>query len=97
MSRMDGKKTHTHTILDIFFRQRDRYDDDYLDEEDSEKDLWKHCAMLPVKDDVASIFARSPRGEKEFPDFAINQRAAVAVGRYLQDPLVEFAGGWVGE
>ncbi|CAM9648035.1 unnamed protein product, partial [Ascophyllum nodosum] len=75
-------------------RQRDRYDDDYLDEEDSEKDLWKHCAMLPVKDDVASIFARSPRGEKEFPDFAINQRAAVAVGRYLQDPLVEFAGMW---
>lgn len=50
--------------------------------------------MLPVKDDVARIFSRSVRAEKEFPDFSVNQRAAVAVARYLQDPLVEMAGGF---
>lgn len=64
------------------------------DEEDDEEetDKWDHCALAPVKDDVASIFARSTRGEKEFPDFSVNQRAAVALARYLLDPLVEFAG-----
>lgn len=41
---------------------------------------------------MACIFARSTRGEKEFADFSVNQRAAVALARYLQDPLVEFAG-----
>lgn len=70
--------------------------EDY-DEEDEEEgaDIWKHCAMAPARDDVASIFARSTRGEKEFPDFSVNQRAAVALARYLQDPLVEFAGKYI--
>lgn len=57
--------------------------------------MWKQCSVVPIKDDVACIFARSSRGEKEFPEFSINQRAAVALGRYLQDPLMEIAGGWV--
>ncbi|CAN0380457.1 unnamed protein product, partial [Hapterophycus canaliculatus] len=68
---------------------RDEYDDDEEEEEDTS---WKQCTIAPVKDDVASIFARSSRGEKEFADFSVNQRAAVALARYLQDPLVEFAG-----
>lgn len=64
-----------------------------FDDEDEEEDMWKECAVVPIKDDVAGIFARSSRGEKEFGEFSINQRAAVALGRYLQDPLVEIAGG----
>lgn len=69
-----------------------RYDRDEYDDEDEEADVWKTCAVAPVKDDVACIFARSTRGEKEFAEFSVNQRAAVALARYLQDPLVEFAG-----
>lgn len=68
-----------------------RYREEY-DDEDEEGDVWRTCAIAPVKDDVACIFARSTRGEKEFSDFSVNQRAAVALARYLQDPLVEFAG-----
>ncbi|CAM9967077.1 unnamed protein product, partial [Laminaria digitata] len=65
------------------------------DEDEDEDQQWKQCSVVPIKDDVASIFARSSRGEKEFPEFSTNQRGAVALGRYLQDPLVEIAGGWV--
>lgn len=63
---------------------------EYDDEE--EEDMWKHCGVIFVKDDVATIFARSPRGQKEFGEFKINQRAAVGLARYMQDPLLEFAG-----
>ncbi len=68
------------------------YSRDEYDDEDEEEEVWKNCDMAPVKDDVACVFARSTRGEKEFPEFTVNQRAAVALARYLQDPLVEFAG-----
>lgn len=84
--------TLLHTKVSLMFDVwcgRDEFDED---EDEEEVDKWKHCALAPAKDDVASIFARSTRGEKEFPDFSVNQRAAVALARYLQDPLVEFAG-----
>lgn len=68
---------------------RDEYDDE---DEDEDRENWEHCSLAPANDDVASIFARSTRGEKEFPDFSVNQRAAVGLARYLQDPLIEFAG-----
>lgn len=63
-----------------------------FEDADEERYVWKHCAVIFAKDDVATIFARSPRGQKEFPEFVINQRAAVGLARYVQDPLVEFAG-----
>lgn len=65
-----------------------------FDDDEEEEDPWKHCSVVSSKDDVASVFARSVRGEKEFEEFAVNQRAAVALARYLQDPLVEIAGGY---
>lgn len=81
--------THAFAKYDtVFFNREDGYEED----EEEEVDKWKHCALAPAKDDVAAIFARSTRGEKEFPEFSVNQRAAVALARYLQDPLVEFAG-----
>lgn len=63
-----------------------------FDDEDEEDSSWKHVSVAFMKDDVAGIFARSSRGEKEFQDFTVNQRTAVGLARYLQDPLVEFAG-----
>lgn len=65
-----------------------------FDDDEEDDDKWKHCTVVPVRDDVASIFGRSTRGEKEFAEFSVNQRAAVSLARYLQDPLVEMAGEW---
>lgn len=67
----------------------------YEDDEEDEGSGWKHVSVVFVKDDVAGIFARSTRGEKEFKDFTINQRTAVGVARYIQDPLIEFAGTYM--
>ncbi|CAM9633895.1 unnamed protein product, partial [Discosporangium mesarthrocarpum] len=67
---------------------------EYSDEEDNYDMEWRHCSVVYQRDDVATIFARSARGEKEFPDYHVNLRAAVGLARYLQDPIVEMAGMW---
>eukprot|EP00903_Cladosiphon_okamuranus_P017486 g16106.t1 len=97
VDRRSGQNGEPKTgVLADAQKEYKREKEDVFDEEDEEEvtDKWTNCALAPVKDDVASIFARSTRGEKEFPDFSVNQRAAVALARYLQDPLVEFAGMW---
>ncbi|CAN0054949.1 unnamed protein product, partial [Ectocarpus fasciculatus] len=95
VDRRSGQNGEPKTgVLADAHREYQRERGDYDDEDEEEEEVWKQCSLAPVKDDVACIFARSTRGEKEFADFSVNQRAAVALARYLQDPLVEFAGMW---
>ncbi|CBN78798.1 GTB1; RNA binding / hydrolase, acting on ester bonds, also similar to transcription elogantion facto [Ectocarpus siliculosus] len=94
VDRRSGQNGEPKTgVLADAHREYQRERGDY-DDQDEEEEVWKQCSLAPVKDDVACVFARSTRGEKEFADFSVNQRAAVALARYLQDPLVEFAGMW---
>jgi transcription elongation factor SPT6 len=58
------------------------------------EDVWDVCEVVLALEDVAQIFARSPRGEKEFPDYHPNLRTAACLARCIQDPLVEYAGMW---
>ena len=37
----------------------------------------------------ASVYSASPVAQKEFPDFAVEERSAVSIARRLQDPLAE--------
>ncbi|XP_075243578.1 transcription elongation factor SPT6-like isoform X2 [Convolutriloba macropyga] len=47
-------------------------------------------AMELINDDVATVFEKSNKGTKEFPDYPNLLRRAISAGRRLQDPLAEF-------
>ena len=42
-----------------------------------------------VSEAGASVYSASPLAKKEFPDFSVEQRSAVSIGRRLQDALPE--------
>ena len=42
-----------------------------------------------VSEAGASVYSASPLAKKEFPDFSVEQRSAVSIGRRLQDALSE--------
>eukprot|EP00667_Euglena_gracilis_P001065 EG_transcript_1065 len=51
-------------------------------------------AVIPIEwvpEDIARVFARSARGQAEFPEFTEAQRRAVSIARRLRDPLPEVA------
>jgi transcription elongation factor SPT6 len=50
-----------------------------------------------VVDDIASIFAKSPRADVELKDYTnVNIRKAISIGRFVQEPLAEVAYMWGG-
>ncbi|KAL7554309.1 hypothetical protein ACHAWF_017747, partial [Thalassiosira exigua] len=64
-----------------------------LDDDDDDDTVWK-CNVDIVDDNVAQLFGRSVRGKKEFPEFAVNLKVAVATARWAKDPLAELAYTW---
>lgn len=60
---------------------------------DDDEDDWKCNAEL-VDDSVAQLFGRSVRGKKEFPEYAVNLKSAIAVARFAKDPLAEYTYAW---
>lgn len=69
-------------------------DSDMMSEDDMDVEEWKECEMHFVRDDVATIYAASPRSSKEFPETHANLRAAICLARCIQEPLAEYAGMW---
>lgn len=65
----------------------------HYDDDDDEDMIWK-CNVDLVDDSVAQLFGRSVRGNKEFPDHAVNLKCAVAIARYAKDPLAEVTYAW---
>jgi len=55
--------------------------------EDAEQPL----AVIWVQDEVARLYRNSERASIEFPDLVPNARYCVAVARYLQSPVLEYA------
>ncbi|KAF2260518.1 transcription elongation factor Spt6 [Lojkania enalia] len=47
--------------------------------------------VIMVNDEVARLYYNSPRAANEFPKFPPFTRYCVALGRYLQNPLAEYA------
>jgi len=47
------------------------------------------CAYVIVNEAGASVYSASDNARKEFPDFEVEERSAVSIGRRLQDPLSE--------
>ena len=45
--------------------------------------------FVVVSEAGASVYSASPLAKKEFPDFSVEQRSAVSIGRRLQDALSE--------
>ena len=45
--------------------------------------------FIVVSEAGASVYSASPLAKKEFPDFSVEQRSAVSIGRRLQDALSE--------
>jgi len=52
------------------------------------KDL-KDVYYLIVSEAGASVYSASKLAQKEFPDFEVQERSAVSIGRRVQDPLSE--------
>lgn len=48
-----------------------------------------NCAYVIVNEAGASVYSASDNARKEFPDYEVEERSAVSIGRRLQDPLSE--------
>ena len=68
-------------------RRLDGMDNDFMED-------WDMPTFAFVDDNVAQLFARSPRGKREFPEFSVQLRGAVGLARYAKDPLAEIASIW---
>lgn len=60
------------------------YDDDDIEKSDP-------LEVTMVNDEVARLYYMSPRAEEEFPKLPYVTRYCVALARYLQNPLAEYA------
>ena len=103
-----GKIQKIATVaLDEWNRRHDQNDDDmddddnyenrlnnYMDDDDDSEWHASNVSFALVDDNVAQLFARSPRGKKEFPDYSTHLRAAAGLGRYAKDPLAEITNIW---
>lgn len=47
-----------------------------------------------IRDDIAKLYSKSKRAEKELPDDSEGTRAALSIARFMQNPLSEIAGLW---
>jgi len=52
------------------------------------------CNVDFIDDNVPQLFGRSVRGKKEFPEYPVNLKCAISVGRFAKDPLAEYAYAW---
>ncbi|PCM40467.1 RNA-binding transcriptional accessory protein [Mammaliicoccus sciuri] len=48
------------------------------------------CQFVIVNEAGASVYSASDIAREEFPDFKVEERSAVSIGRRVQDPLSEF-------
>lgn len=53
------------------------------------KDSRREIYYLIVNEAGASVYSASKLAREEFPDFQVEERSAVSIGRRLQDPLAE--------
>ena len=53
------------------------------------KQLDRKVYYMMVSEAGASVYSASKLAAEEFPDFTVEQRSAVSIGRRLQDPLAE--------
>lgn len=53
------------------------------------KELKEEVYYLIVNEAGASVYSASDIAREEFPDFQVEERSAVSIGRRLQDPLAE--------
>ena len=65
------------------------------DSDDGDEHVEPQVVYSYVNDEVAQIFSTSPRAEREFPEYPPTLRQAIALGRYLQDPLDEMCSLWI--
>ena len=79
---------------DEAFRTRQENLEALTGHNDFEDDVEWKCDVDLIDDKVAQLFGRSVRGKKEFPDFPVNHKTAIAMGRYAKDPLAELTYTW---
>mmetsp|Transcript_11633 Transcript_11633/g.14960 ORF Transcript_11633/g.14960 Transcript_11633/m.14960 type:complete len:1328 (-) Transcript_11633:11-3994(-) len=85
------------SVTESHKKQRDlmKQSEDY-DAEDFDEDEEPEAEVFLVPDELARIFASSPRSLDEFPDYqsSKNLLIAIALGRYIQEPLAEVSYLW---
>lgn len=61
------------------------------DDPDEGTDKSDALEVILVNDEVARLYYKSPRAEEEFPKYPPLTRYCISLGRYLQNPLAEYA------
>jgi transcription elongation factor SPT6 len=61
------------------------------EDEDTNQERSEPLEVIMVNDEVARLYHNGPRAIAEFPKFPALTRYCIALGRYLQNPLAEYA------
>ncbi|KAL9110100.1 MAG: hypothetical protein Q9227_005293 [Pyrenula ochraceoflavens] len=84
----ETRKLHQH--LQALVKEKDLRGATYTDDDDREvSDL---LDVVVVNDEIARLYQTSDRAKTEHPAFAPLTHYCVALAKYMQDPLVEYAG-----
>lgn len=89
---ISGFTTETRKLkadLEEIINQNDLKGPQYEDEDNTER--VDPLEVIYVNDEVARLYYNSTRAQNEFPKHAAITRYCIALGRYLQNPLAEYA------
>ena len=74
--------------------RQEKKDAQGMDYDDFDDEGEYNPEVLLIKDDISEIFKMSDRSKKMFPEFHAGVRAAICLGRYVQEPLAEYCNLW---
>lgn len=90
---ISGFSTDTHRLVrdvESLINEKNLTGDDYKDP-DTEENRVDLLEVVVVNDEVARLYKDSPRAQAEHPTLVPNTRYCVALARYLQNPMKEYA------
>ena len=83
----DTRKLHSH--ITTLVKNHDLRGPTYADDED--RDRSDPLDVMIVNDEVARLYMTSEKAKRDHPGYAQITHYCVALGRYLQDPIKEYA------
>lgn len=91
---VSGFSTETRKLfrqLEDIIERKDLRGDKYDDPDDESRSISERLEVIVVNDEVARLYQTSERATMEHPGFAPLTKYCVALARYLQNPLTEYA------
>ncbi|KAJ5910219.1 Transcription elongation factor Spt6 [Penicillium tannophilum] len=89
VSGMTPESRRLYKLLNELIEEKDIRTQTYTDDHDEE--ITDRLEVVIVNDEVARLYHNSPRARQDNPGFGPLTHYCVALGRYLQSPLKEYA------